>query len=106
MTGRCRKRSGTIRFRDQARRGRETPGRGAPVLLLDRRRLGDPDRLHAVGILRQVETIGVHHLGPGAHEIADELLLMPLLGIDLRDRAQLVVLAYQCGVVIPGRSVD
>ena len=42
-------------------------------------------------LLRQVEAVGVHHLGPGRDEVADELLLVALLGIDLGGRAQLAV---------------
>ena len=39
----------------------------------------------------EIEPVGVHHLGPGLDEVAHELLLMPLLGIDFGRRAQLRV---------------
>src|ERR687890_88499 len=58
---------------------------------------GDADGLHAVGVLRHVEAIGVHHLGPGSDEVADELSLMSLFGINLGDSAQLAVRAEDGG---------
>lgn len=38
---------------------------------------------------RQIEAVRIHHLDPRRHEILDELLLMPVLGIDFPHRAQL-----------------
>ena len=56
-----------LRARQSARRARAW-SRGAargPMPLLRQGRLGDADRLDAVRVLRQVEAVGVHHLGPG-----------------------------------------
>lgn len=41
-----------------------------------------------VGALVQIETVGVHHLGPGGDEVADELFLVVVLGVDLGVGAQ------------------
>ena len=41
--------------------------------------------------LREVEAVGVHHLGPGRHEVLHELLLRVRAGIDFREGAKLRV---------------
>lgn len=43
--------------------------------------------------LCKVEAVGVHHLVPGGDEVADELLLAVLAGIDLSIRTKLRVRA-------------
>src|SRR4051812_19131283 len=70
--------------------------------LLSDSRPGDSDRLHAVRLLRQVEPVGVHYLGPGADEVADELLLIAFLGIDFRGGAKLAIRTED--QVRPGRA--
>ena len=40
---------------------------------------------------RKIKAIGVHHLGPGRHEILDELLFRAFLPIDFGDGAELGV---------------
>lgn len=65
---------------------------------------------------RELEVVTLVALGMSNDEIAAELVISAVTAkthvnramtkLDVRDRAQLVVLAYQCGVVIPGRSVD
>ena len=49
-------------------------------------------------LVRQIEAIGVHHLGPGRNEVADKLLGVVVLCIDLGEAAQDRVRAeYQIG---------
>ena len=36
----------------------------------------------------EIEPVGVHHLGPSGHEVAHELRLVVVLGIDLRQGTQ------------------
>jgi DNA-binding NarL/FixJ family response regulator len=63
---------------------------------------------------REREIVGLVGLGLSNDEIADRLVVSPLTvkthvnramsKVEARDRAQLVVLAYQCGLVQPGGS--
>jgi len=65
---------------------------------------------------RELEVVTLVAMGMSNDEIAAELVISAVTAkthvnramakLDVRDRAQLVVLAYQCGLVVPGRSVD
>jgi DNA-binding NarL/FixJ family response regulator len=81
------------------------------------RRSPAPDRLDAAALEeltdREREVVGLAALGLNNHEIAEELVISPatarthvsraMLKAGARDRAQLVVLAYQSGLVQPLR---
>src|SRR5690606_4827756 len=46
-------------------------------------------RLLVILRIGEIAAVGVHHLGPGLHEVAHELFLVPALGIDFGRGAKL-----------------
>ena len=77
------------------------------------RRAGSPAKLAAL-TEREREVMALVAAGLSNEEIADELVISPatakthvsraMAKLDARDRAQLVVLAYETGLVAPGRG--
>ena len=89
---------------------------GSEMCIRDRSRADSTSGIFGQLTPRELEVVTLVALGMSNDEIAAELVISAVTAkthvnramtkLDVRDRAQLVVLAYQCGVVIPGRSVD